>query len=106
VLLLSAAGFPAGSRCLDHVVAGAPSLAKIRCPQPGFVLRGMQTGKKKDHAAEDFLRELYREGRLSRKGPQRSACGLAHARGGASCGREVSSGEEAVRERRLTRAPS
>lgn len=53
------------SRCLDHVVprvrSGHNSYRNVVscCPECNW--------QKKDQAAEDFLRELYREGRLSRK---------------------------------------
>jgi 5-methylcytosine-specific restriction endonuclease McrA len=53
------------SRCLDHVVprakSGQNSYRNVVscCTECNW--------QKKDHAAADFLRELYREGRLSRK---------------------------------------
>lgn len=53
------------SRCLDHVVprakSGQNSYRNVVscCTECNW--------QKKDHAAEDFLRELYRDGRLSRK---------------------------------------
>lgn len=56
---------PVRSHCLDHVVPRAKSgLNSYRnmvscCAECNW--------QKKDHAAADFLRELYREGRLSRK---------------------------------------
>jgi 5-methylcytosine-specific restriction endonuclease McrA len=55
----------AQSRCLDHVVprvkSGQNSYRNVVscCPECNW--------QKKDHAAPDFLRELYREGSLSRK---------------------------------------
>lgn len=56
---------PERSLCLDHVVpcakSGQNSYRNLvsSCAECNW--------QKKDHAAEDFLRELYREGRLSRK---------------------------------------
>ena len=56
---------PRRSRCLDHVVprarSGQNSYRNLVscCAQCNW--------QKKDHLAEDFLRELYREGRLSPK---------------------------------------
>jgi 5-methylcytosine-specific restriction endonuclease McrA len=56
---------PLRSRCLDHVVPRAKSGQNSYrnlvscCPACNW--------QKKDHTAEDFLRELYREGRLSAK---------------------------------------
>jgi len=56
---------PRRSRCLDHVVPRAKSGQNSYrnlvscCPACNW--------QKKDHAAQDFLRELYRDGRLSRK---------------------------------------
>jgi hypothetical protein len=55
--------------------------------------------QKKDHTAEDFLRELYREGRLSRKDLSGRLVALRALAAGKLRPR-VSSGEEAARERR------
>ncbi len=56
---------PGWSRCLDHVVPRARSGQNsyrnvVSCC-------AACNWQKKDHSAEDFFRELYREGRLSRK---------------------------------------
>ena len=88
---------PRRSRCLDHVVPRAKSGQNsyrnlVSCC-------AACNWQKKDHTAEDFLRELYREGRLSRKDLSGRLVALRALAAGKLRPR-VSSGEEAARERR------
>jgi HNH endonuclease len=88
---------PRRTRCLDHVVplvrSGQNSYRSLVscCAQCNW--------QKKDHTAEDFLRDLYREGRLSRK----DLSGRLEALRALAAGKlrpRVSSGEEEACEQR------
>jgi len=71
---------PRRSRCLDHVVPRAKSGQNsyrnlVSCC-------AACNWQKRDHAAEDFLRQLYREGRLSAKDLRRRLRALQDLKGG------------------------
>lgn len=88
---------PRRTHCLDHVVprvrSGQNSYRNLVscCAQCNW--------QKRDHTAQDFLRELYREERLSRKDLSARLEALRALAAGKLRPR-VSSGEEAAREQR------